>query len=347
MKRTNQSSKRQQKEQTPSPLADLSSFSLAAALSGVTSESNNSSTATTSQHQTYQKAPTQPRRIFGGLYKTRSPSQASLATNTSFATANESVQPNETITPGAASYFVDSSDDEDTTEGLNFGNDPLSVLSRTNSSDTTPTEISFNINNNPEETTTMASKNKKKSSKVAPMAAAAPVATPVPATTDAPMKDPPVTTTTVTKTKEEAHFDFAQNVYGTAKNVWAWGKTVPVITNLLGITEAVATKVLDTTVHMDLPAIDEKAVAPQLKKLDDDIVTPLILAVWKLVGPAVEKGDAMVIKPVLTEVVPRVLGPLGLLGGEDAKKMEEKKKMEVEKAIDSSPTPEVVPAALN
>merc|ERR1712127_99354 len=258
-------------------------------------------------------------------------SQASFATNTSFATANESQQA-DPITP--ASYFVDSSD-EDTNEGLNFGNDPLAVLSRTNTSASdasTPTEISFNIN--PEET--MPSKKSKKTSPVIAEAAPAPIITAPVAKEDPPAAAKPEPT----PTDEGAHFDVAQNVYGWTKDVWAWGTTVPVVSNLLGITEAVAAKVVDAALHTDLPAIDQDAVVPQLKKLDDGVVNPVILAVWKIIEPAMQKAEEMVVKPVMTEVVPRMLAPLSMFD-QKKKELEAKKK---EEAIGSSPAPEIIPA---
>jgi hypothetical protein len=104
------------------------------------------------------------------------PSHQSFVTNTSFATANDTQQ-YESTTP-AASYFVDSSDDENT----NFGNnDPLTRLSRaannvevefavflnTPSKSKTPTEISFK---NPEETTPTTNMASKKS-RAAPVVA--------------------------------------------------------------------------------------------------------------------------------------------------------------------------------
>ena len=341
--RANKSKRQNKKKDKPNTsTSELSSFSLAAAISEASTES-------TSQQQQQQQQP--PRKIFSAN-KTH-PSQTSIATNTSFATANESVQQplaaTGTITP--TSYFVDSSDEENTEEGLIFGNDPLAVLTRTtpttaaadsaNANDTlaTPTEISFS-NRNPEET--MPSKKSTKTNNFSPVEA-----TPVPAATTAPTKDaPPVVApaTKVAPAEEEAHFDVAQNVYGGAKDVWAWGTTLPVVSNLLGLTEAVAAKVLDVAVHKDLEAIDNEDMKPNLKKLDDDVITPVILAVWKIIEPAVGKTDEMIVKPVMTEVVPRVLGPLGLFVDRkkmdlDAKKTEERKAM-----IDQSPTPEVVPA---
>merc|ERR1712087_605413 len=115
------------------------------------------------------------------------------------------------------------------------------------------------------------------------------------------------------ETEDEAHFDVAQNVYGTIKGVWAWGKTVPVVSTFLGLTEAVASKFVETTISLDLPAIDQHGVTPQLKKLDGGVIDPVILAVWKIVEPA------------MTDVVPRVLAPLGMFEKkEEEKKVDEK-----------------------
>lgn len=111
--------------------------------------------------------------------------------------------------------------------------------------------------------------------------------------------------------KEEPHFDVTQHIYGGIKDVWAWGKTVPVVEIFLGITETVAAKILDITIHKDLPAIDNDVAKPNLKKLDDQILTPAILAVWGFIEPAVSKGDEMIVKPVMKEVVPKVLGIVG------------------------------------
>lgn len=289
--------KRQQKENTTPP-PELSVFSLVAAISEASATTEESTVSSSQRRQSLQR---------------KTNSTTSVATTASFATARE--HPAESVTPGDTSDFVDSSDD-DTTEGLNFSNDPLALISRAASLDTTPTEISFNTN--PEETTTTMS---------------TVVETPTPAVAE----DPPVE---AEKSEEEAHFDIAQNVYGTIKGVWSWGKTVPVVNTFLGLTEAVASKFVETTISLDLPTIEQQGVTPQLKKLDGGVIDPVILAVWKIVEPALAKGDEMVVKPMLTEVVPWVLAPLGMF----EKKEEEKEVDEKEAMIDSSPTPEVVPA---
>jgi hypothetical protein len=183
----------------------------------------------------------------------------------------------------------------------------------------------------------------------APVVATPVTATSVPLATP-PKKEPtPVPQAPVADREEETHFDVAQNAYGAAKHLWSWGKSVPVVSHLLGVTEAVAAKLLDASVHMDLPALDSQVATPQLKKLDDDVVTPFILAVWKLIEPAVVEGDKLVIQPVLKEVVPRVLAPLGLFAKKKEEKAETKEAEDWAKAaarkamIDISPNPEVVP----
>jgi hypothetical protein len=136
------------------------------------------------------------------------------------------------------------------------------------------------------------------------------------------------TTTKKAPVKEEPHFDVSQQIYTQIKDIWAWGKTVPVVEALLGITESVAAKLLSMTFHTDLPAIDNDVAKPNLKKLDDQVVTPAIIAVWNVIGPAVSKGEEMIVKPVMKEVVPKILGVVG------------------KKDPDASPNPEYTTAPL-
>ena len=252
------------------PTPDLSSFQIAAKISN-------------------------QRRGLGG--SSSKPSQQSLATNSSFATANEIVTP-------AASYFVDSSDEETNAESLKYPADPLDRILAQTESESTPTEIF--ISNLPSDEENMPSK-KKSSSKVS-----APVPEPVVEPSPVVAAAPAEVKAEVVFESESAHFDVAQTAYGAYKDLWCWGKTLPVISNVLGLTEDVTSKVLSAAVKMDLPSIDEKVAVPHLKKLDDEVVTPAILAVWGVIEPAVGKTDEMIVKPVMTEVVPRILGPLGM-----------------------------------
>jgi hypothetical protein len=121
----------------------------------------------------------------------------------------------------------------------------------------------------------------------------------------------PVVATKAPPANDEPHFDVTQHIYGGIKDIWAWGKTVPIVEKFLGITEAVAAKIINAAFHTDLPAIDQDVAKPNLKKLDDQVVTPAILAVWGFIEPAVSKGGEMIVEPVMKEVVPKVLGMVG------------------------------------
>jgi len=333
----------QQQLDAPLPPPELSAFSLAAAIQ----EARTSSPATIQQQQRSNNTNINNSRlpkISSSPLKKKNPSQASLATNTSFATANDNatLQTSEqNITP-AVSYFVDSSDEE-TQESLTFGNDPLSVLSR--NQDVKPTEISF-FDQNPEETSsTMA----RKYNKIAPTKATAVTTSTATTPTPVPEDTKVIVETNDNKTEESEppHFDVAQNVYGCTKDIWAWGKTIPVLSNILTLTEDVTAKVLDMTIHMDLPAIDQTVVVPHAKQLDEGIITPAICAIWGIICPAVTKGEEMIVKPVLMEVVPRILGPLGALLEKKKEEQVVEEEEEKKNVIDRSPNPEIVPVSFN
>lgn len=332
--RRQQKQKKPQQQQQP-PLnqteedlpPELSAFSLAAAIHEARTSSPTPPAAAAAAQTTTSPSSKIRLPFFGRTspLKKKNPSQVSLATNTSFNTANDAASIIASNNTPAVSYFVDSSEedsDEETQETLSFGNDPLSVLSRTTNLKKPTEEISFNISSeeyNPE--VTMPSKKSSKKFDAAPVTATAVTA------------DPPIPASTKKKEEDTPHFDVAQNVYGCTKDIWAWGKTVPIISNMLGLTEGVTAKVLDITIHMDLPSIDQNVVVPNFKKLDDEVITPAICTIWGIVNGGVTKGDEMIVKPVMTQVVPRILGPLGFL--EDEKKEKN--------PIDSTPNPEVVP----
>ena len=102
----------------------------------------------------------------------------------------------------------------------------------------------------------------------------------------------PVRGTTSDK-EDEAHFGIAQNIFSTATGLWALGKTVPIITNFLGITEAVVGTVVDMLVPDLSATVDQDAVVLHLKSFDKDVVTPLVSAVLKTIEPAVSKCGEM------------------------------------------------------
>jgi len=107
-------------------------------------------------------------------------------------------------------------------------------------------------------------------------------------------------------------FDVAQTLYFAVKDVWANGKHIPVICSLFNITETVAAKVLDQitsssggagTKEMVLLDIDERVIKPQLKRLDEKIVSPTITEVFKVIELIVSKADELVIAPIIKGLI--------------------------------------------
>lgn len=107
-------------------------------------------------------------------------------------------------------------------------------------------------------------------------------------------------------------FDVTQTLYCAVKDVWANGKHIPVICSLFNITETVAAKVLDQitsssggagTKEMVLLDIDERVIKPQLKMLDEKIVSPTITEVFKVIELIVSKADELVIAPIIMGLI--------------------------------------------
>lgn len=112
--------------------------------------------------------------------------------------------------------------------------------------------------------------------------------------------------TTPTTTTTEKHFDPASHVYDGAKGVWGWGKGVPVVSTFLGITEAVAGKVVGMA-GTSLPDIDGH-IKPHLAGLDEKFLNPAVDAIVGVILNAVDKtGD--IVKPVVFAI----LKPIGLI----------------------------------
>ncbi|KAL7504472.1 hypothetical protein ACHAXN_004223 [Cyclotella atomus] len=144
-------------------------------------------------------------------------------------------------------------------------------------------------------------------------AATVPAAT-VPAATVPAATAPATNTATVavkksasaTPVKKEQTFDVTQAIYSQIKDVWAWGKTVPVVEHILGFNEWVVSKILESLLKTDLPALDKDVAKPNLKKVDDHVVTPAVRAAqsaWEFVAPAVHTADEFVVQPITGKVM--------------------------------------------
>jgi hypothetical protein len=134
--------------------------------------------------------------------------------------------------------------------------------------------------------------------KSAPTTTAPPVATTGSVATKKSAPDTPV--------KKEQTFDVTQAIYSQIKDVWAWGKTVPIVDQILGMNEWIVSKILETLLKTDLPALDKDVAKPNLKKVDDHVVTPTVRAacqVWDFVAPAVHTADEFVVQPIAGKVM--------------------------------------------
>mmetsp|Transcript_3763 Transcript_3763/g.5789 ORF Transcript_3763/g.5789 Transcript_3763/m.5789 type:complete len:252 (-) Transcript_3763:96-851(-) len=100
---------------------------------------------------------------------------------------------------------------------------------------------------------------------------------------------------------ESSSHEVVQHAYGATKEVWEWGKTVPVLSNVLGLTEGVTSKFFEITIHVD--DVEKDLVIPNLKKLDDEIVSPSIGTILNIIGPAVSVGEEVILKPALHHIV--------------------------------------------
>jgi hypothetical protein len=110
---------------------------------------------------------------------------------------------------------------------------------------------------------------------------------------------------------EPLKIDAAEVAYNKAKDVWAWGKTVPVVSFLVGTTEAVASKAI-AVVGIDFATIDEK-IASELGKLDAGVLNPALEAIAKVLISVADKSEGS-LKPFILAI----LKPLGMIKSEAA-----------------------------
>jgi hypothetical protein len=101
----------------------------------------------------------------------------------------------------------------------------------------------------------------------------------------------------------------AQVVYEKAKDIWSWGKGLPIVGFFEGVTESVAAKAVSIA-GTSLEGIDS-AVKPHLAGLDTSYLNPAIEAIVKMIMGGVSKAETIV-----GAILPAVLGPVGLIEAE-------------------------------
>jgi hypothetical protein len=103
--------------------------------------------------------------------------------------------------------------------------------------------------------------------------------------------------------------DPAEVVYSKAKDVWAWGKTVPVVSFFVGTTETVASKALGVA-GTDFSTLDTK-LSEELAKLDTGVLNPAMEAIAKAVISAAVHSEEH-LKPLVLSI----LSTVGLIKSE-------------------------------
>lgn len=93
--------------------------------------------------------------------------------------------------------------------------------------------------------------------------------------------------------EEEPHFDAATHVYSTVKNVWTWGRSLPVAGPILGLYEAAGVKILTTATHKDVTTLDSE-ISYHIDGLDKDVIDPAIAKILAIIWPGVEKVEDLV-----------------------------------------------------
>jgi hypothetical protein len=109
-------------------------------------------------------------------------------------------------------------------------------------------------------------------------------------------KAPPTTAPSSSSSPDLSKVDAAEVVYAKAKDVWAWGKSIPVVGFFASTSEQVAGKAL-SIVGTDFGAVDTK-VSTELAKLDTSVLNPAIQAIAKLVIEVAGKSEET-LKPIL------------------------------------------------
>jgi flavin-binding protein dodecin len=97
----------------------------------------------------------------------------------------------------------------------------------------------------------------------------------------------------------------AQVVYSKAKDVWTWGKGLPVVGFFEGVTESVVSKVVSIA-GTSMSDIDG-AVQNVVSSLDTSYLNPAIAAVVDAIMKGVGKADST-FRPMIESVAPSVLG---------------------------------------
>ena len=132
-------------------------------------------------------------------------------------------------------------------------------------------------------------------------------------TTEKMAKNKKSTTSTKTAgTDSEEHPDAASHLYEGIKDAWAWGKTLPVVSPFMGISEAFASKVIGVA-GTDFEEIDTQ-LKPKLSEFDVGVLNPALEKIIATLLGAFGKSEDF-IKPIIH----LLLNPMTLIKKEESK----------------------------
>jgi hypothetical protein len=115
---------------------------------------------------------------------------------------------------------------------------------------------------------------------------------------------------TMSTSTTENQVNVAQVVYGKAKDIWSWGKGIPVVGFFEGVTESVATNVISIA-GVSLSDIDN-AVKDVVTGLDISFLNPAIATVVTAILNGVGKADDT-FRPMIEYVGPTIMSPLKII----------------------------------
>jgi hypothetical protein len=204
---------------------------------------------------------------------------------------------------------IENADDSETDDSFDTCTGTHENLSSFNNSSNSPIithspysmETIDNNSNSNNSKIIMATKTKKSKSTTTSIKKAFPADTPVAAPTKtATTATPPVVD------GDQMKVDAAEIVYGKAKDILAWGKTVPLVKFFVGTSEAVAGKALEV-VGTDLSTVDGR-IGSELSKFDGSILNPAISAIAKVLMNVAGKSEE-----TFMPIIIAMLSPLGMM----------------------------------
>jgi hypothetical protein len=144
----------------------------------------------------------------------------------------------------------------------------------------------------------------------------------------------PTTSSKPASTDPEEHADAASHLYEGVKGAWGWGKTLPVVSSFMGISEAIASKVIGIA-GTDFEEIDTQ-LKPHLTKFDNGVLNPAIAAIVRALLGAAGKSDELV-KPIIFAL----MHPMSLIKKDPENKTSAPAKVHETPELTTKPAPAV------